>query len=65
MSGNQNYSNHFTGSFDAKIWAVNFVDYVKSNPGIATDVETMTTWFANALMRGFDEGQKDKDQNHE
>lgn len=37
-------------SFDAKDWAEAFV---KINPGIAEDV--MIAWFANALMRGYDE----------
>lgn len=42
-------------SFDARDWAKAFVEHVRQIPGIATDEETMTTWFANALMRGYDE----------
>ena len=42
-------------SFDARVWAAEFVKHVAANPGIATDEETMTTWFANALMRGYEE----------
>jgi len=42
-------------SFDARDWARMFVGLVQHNPAIATDEETMTTWFANALMRGYDE----------
>ncbi len=45
-------------SFDAKVWASEFVGYVKDNPAIATDTETMTAWFAGALMRGYDEASK-------
>jgi hypothetical protein len=37
-------------SFDARDWAKAFC---KLNPGM--DEETMLAWFANALMRGFDE----------
>lgn len=42
-------------SFDARVWAEDFVAAVKSNPDIASDPETMTAWFAGALMRGYDE----------
>lgn len=37
-------------SFDARDWAKEFC---KHNPGI--DESVMIEWFANALMRGFDE----------
>lgn len=37
-------------SFDARDWAAAFC---KINPG--ADEGTMITWFANALMRGYDE----------
>jgi hypothetical protein len=39
-------------SFDARDWAEEFVDIVTENPSIPIDVECMTSWFANALMRG-------------
>lgn len=42
-------------SFDDRVWAHAFVEQMKLTPGIAVDEETMTTWFANALMRGYDE----------
>lgn len=42
-------------SFDARDWAKAFVAHAKQIPELATDEEAMTTWFANALMRGFDE----------
>lgn len=38
-------------SFDARDWAKAFC---KINPEMSEDI--MLTWFANALMRGFDEG---------
>lgn len=37
-------------SFDARDWAEAFC---KMHPGV--DEELMVTWFANALMRGYDE----------
>jgi hypothetical protein len=42
-------------SFDARVWANEFVKHCLSNPLIASDRECMTTWFANALMRGYDQ----------
>jgi len=42
-------------SFDARVWAKEFVRIVTANPTIPTDEGTMTTWFASALMRGYDE----------
>lgn len=45
----------FTQSFDARVWAKAFVKHVAKNPDIATDEETMVGWFANAIMRGYDE----------
>lgn len=42
-------------SFDARDWARAFVKTIAANQSIPTDEETMTTWFANALMRGYDE----------
>ena len=41
-------------SFDARIWAQEFV---KANLAyhIGLDEAALTTWFANALMRGYDE----------
>jgi len=42
-------------SFDAQVWAQEFVHLVEANPAIATDEGTMIGWFANALMRGYDE----------
>jgi len=45
----------FAQSFDAAVWAKAFVAHVKANPEIATDEGTMIGWFANAIMRGYDE----------
>lgn len=48
-------SSEILQSFDARDWAKAFVAHVKQIPGLATDEATMTSWFANALMRGYDE----------
>lgn len=45
----------FNESFDAQVWAHAFVQIYRANPTIANDEGTMAGWFANALMRGFDE----------
>jgi hypothetical protein len=43
-------------SFDAKDWGAAFVALVKEKPDIATDEATMITWFAGAIMCGYDRG---------
>lgn len=50
--------NNLPLSFDAVNWAKAFVCIVEQTPNIATDEEAMTTWFANALMAGFDESER-------
>lgn len=45
-------------SFDARVWAKEFVDRARRDPSFATDEGNMIGWFANALMRGFDEAQQ-------
>jgi hypothetical protein len=52
-------------SFDARDWANEFVQLVKENPSIATDVDTMVTWFSSAIMRGYDEALGEDDWNDE
>src|SRR5690349_17700059 len=43
-------------SFDGRFWATEFCRlYAQSD---ATDVEFMHTWFANAIMAGFDEAKR-------
>jgi hypothetical protein len=41
-------------SFDARDWAAAFCKIAKKH-GHDIDEEWMVTWFANALMRGYDE----------
>ena len=41
-------------SFDARVWAHDFCIIAKQL-GTPVDEEWMVTWFANALMRGYDE----------
>lgn len=45
-------------SFDARDWAKEFVEICEKNPSIPLDIETMTTWFANAIMCGWDKQKK-------
>jgi hypothetical protein len=45
----------FYKSFDARVWAKAWLDIVKEHPEVPTDEGTMIGWFANALMRGYDE----------
>lgn len=45
----------FSHSFDARVWADAFIERVLKNRAIPLDIATMTGWFANALMRGYDE----------
>lgn len=48
----------FTNSFDARDWAKEFVATARRNPKLATDEGTMLGWFANAIMRGYDEAKR-------
>ena len=48
------------GQFDADILAKEFVKTVKKKPEIATDVDAMRGWFANAVMNGYDRGARKK-----
>ena len=49
------------GSFDARDWAREFVALVKENPLIPTDEGCMQTWFANAIMSGYDHARREQD----
>lgn len=42
-------------SFDAEDWARVFLQFASENPALPHDLDTMRGWFANALMRGYDE----------
>ena len=44
----------FTQSFDARDWAKAFID-IFGNRKQDIDEEAMMGWFANAIMRGYDE----------
>lgn len=45
-------------SFDARDWAEAFCRIAKTH-GIYLSEGYMETWFANALMRGYDQGRSD------
>ena len=44
-------------SFDARDWAKAWMKIYDGMPDERVTEEWMVTWFANALMRGFDEGR--------
>lgn len=50
------------GNTDAQRWAQEFVRMAEANPAIPTDEGTMIGWFANAIMAGYDEGQRKERQ---
>jgi len=52
--GMQSVHANIHSQFDAREWAVYFELHWKAYPKIPSDVETMTTWFANAIMAGYD-----------
>lgn len=43
------------GSIDARVWAEEFCKVREIHPFIPCDEEYMVTWFANAIMAGWDE----------
>lgn len=45
-------------SFDAMVWAKSFISHYETVPNFVIDEEIMISWFANALMRGYDEGYR-------
>lgn len=45
-------------SFDARDWAKSFVEIAAKNGHPGIDEGWMISWFANALMRGYDEAFK-------
>lgn len=47
-------NNDLLKTTDAKIWAQEWMKTLKEHPEIATDENTMTTWFANAISVGYD-----------
>lgn len=47
------------GEFDAQVWAKEFVKIVKEKPEIATDEGTMISWFASAIMAGYDRAKRE------
>jgi hypothetical protein len=54
--------NYLIGETDAQVWARAFVRTVHDHPTIPFDEGTMTSWFANAIMAGYDDGAKHERQ---
>lgn len=55
-------TNNLVGEFDAQIWAKTWLEVISENPNIPTDEGTMIGWFSNALMTGYDQGQRAEHQ---
>ena len=51
---------HLVGEFDAYKWADGWLATLAEHPEIATDRETMHTWFVNVLMSGHDHGVEEE-----
>ncbi len=49
-------------TFDAVIWAEEWFKTIKENPSIPTDRGTMISWFANAIMAGYDHAYREMRQ---
>jgi hypothetical protein len=45
---------------NAEVWADEFLKAMESNPSIATNRESMIGWFANAIMAGRDESERER-----
>lgn len=48
------------GETDATVWATEWLETISRNPGIPTDEGTMISWFANAIMAGYDQGRRNE-----
>ena len=46
-------------TMDAQTWTKEWMKCVTKDPSIATCKATMLTWFANAIMAGYDRGALD------
>lgn len=46
--------------FDAQVWAKRWLEIIAENPTIPTDEGAMISWFANAIMSGYDKGKRDE-----
>ena len=50
--------NSFPNTMDAQVWTREWLRTIKEHPGIPTDEGTMLSWFANAIMAGWDEAMR-------
>ncbi len=51
-------------TFDAQIWAQEWLKTVEKNSSIATDEGTMIAWFATAIMAGYDHAYREVEHNN-
>ena len=52
----------FQDSIDARVWVEKWLVALASNPDLPRDPDTMTGWFANAIMAGYEHACLIKDQ---
>jgi hypothetical protein len=50
--------NDLIGETDAQVWVKQWLETISENPSIPTDEGTMISWFANAIMAGYDQGRR-------
>ncbi len=51
--------NYLNCTFDAQIWTKEWLKTIKENPSIPTDEGTMISWFACAIMAGYDHARRE------
>ena len=52
--------NELIGQTDASLWVMHWLETITEHPNIPTDAGCMIGWFANAIMAGYDAGQKNE-----
>jgi hypothetical protein len=51
-------ANDLIGETDAEVWATYWLEAILEHPNLPADKSTMTSWFANAIMAGYDQGRQ-------
>jgi hypothetical protein len=51
-------NNDLIGEMDSRVWVDHWLATISENPSIPTDEGAMLSWFANALMAGYDNGRR-------
>ncbi len=53
---------NLSGEFSAEVWVDEWMKTIKKKPSIPTDEGTMLSWFANAIMAGYDHAKNEGGQ---